>query len=492
MRTRLCSWLSILIVLAAANHAAAADGDTYARVCVTNAQGIRVILDPPGAPQPVELAARDANYEARISGREALQIEFCDKNPVLFTYSVGELKTTPLADVAAMDALAAAIGEFAKVAAATQGVRLTKGVVPAVAGDARKNEEPCDRLAVASLNGINPADLQKEIQDLREQYERIPAIIQVTHDPNNSLLSDETRNLSAKLTKAPKVRALLKSLDNYAAARMTGGPIPYELERRDGSTVSGVIQGTELSVEDSCLRGALRPILGNLDFIANRSDKLAAMLDALEALSTALQGVGETTTAATLHYDSKSRREQPLTIGANATFAKFFSPATKQFAADPKKVGTISINVEPQLDLRIQVAPGVIYSFVKQPKFAAEKNDAGAFTIQQTESNYAAADAIVAVNITRDKYVRENVRPFVQIGVRPKKDELAFVLGGGIALDDANKAVLSFGAIYQERKKLAPGLSVGGTLTSADDLKTDTEFKVGFYVGVSYNLINAK
>ena len=105
MRARLYSWLSILTLLAAANHAAAADGDTYARVCVTNAEGIRVMLDPAGAPQPVELAARDAKYQTRISGREALQIEFCDQNPVLFTYAVGELKTIPLADVAAIDVL---------------------------------------------------------------------------------------------------------------------------------------------------------------------------------------------------------------------------------------------------------------------------------------------------------------------------------------------------------------------------------------------------
>jgi hypothetical protein len=82
---RTYSWLSILALLGAANHAAAADGDTYARVCVTNAQGIRVMLDPAGAPQAMELAARNAIYKARISGREALQIEFCDKNPVLFT-----------------------------------------------------------------------------------------------------------------------------------------------------------------------------------------------------------------------------------------------------------------------------------------------------------------------------------------------------------------------------------------------------------------------
>jgi hypothetical protein len=80
----------------------------------------------------------------------------------------------------------------------------------------------------------------------------------------------------------------------------------------------------------------------------------------------------------------------------------------------------------------------------------------------------------------------------VQVGLWPKKDELAFVLGAGIALADASRAVLSLGAICQERKKLAPGLAVGGALASADDLKTDTEFKVGFYVGVSYNMLPTK
>ena len=490
---RTCSWLGILALLGAANHAAAADGDTYARVCVTNAQGIRVMLDPAGASQPFELAARDATYKARISGRETMQIEFCEKNPVLFTYSVGELKTTPLEDVAALNALAGAIGEFAKLAG---GIVSVKQKVASTDPTTKKTvtndvDVPCQKPVVTSVNGIDLAKLRDDIDPFQTAYNGIATTIEVTHDPANSLLPEEKRKLAVVVAKAPAFRALIKALDDYATARITGRQIPYEI-RETGGPVTGFIRGMDLAGINKCRTAALQPALSNLDFIANRSDKLAAMLDVLEALATALQGVGQRATAATMYYDSKNRREQPLTIGANQQFAKFFSPATKQFVADARKVGAITLQVEPQLDLRIEVAPGVIYSFVKQPKFSAEENDAGGFTITQTESNYSAASGIVAVNITRDKYSDENVRPFVQVGLWPKKDELAFVLGAGIALADASRAVLSFGAIYQERKKLAPGLAVGGALASADDLKTDTEFKVGFYVGVSYNMLPTK
>lgn len=285
------------------------------------------------------------------------------------------------------------------------------------------------------------------------------------------MLSGEKQKL-AVVAKAPAVRSLIKELDAYTAARMTGRQVAYVITEPSGP-VAGVVRGMDLAGINACRAAALQPVLYQLDFIALRSDRLAATLDVLEARAIAMQGIGQDPTAATLHYDSQTRREQPLTIGANQQFAKFFSPATKQFAGDAKKVGTFSIQVEPQLDLRIEVAPGVIYSFVKQPKFSAEENAAGGF-------------------ITRDKYSDENVRPFVQVGLWPKKDELAFVLGAGIALADASRAVLSFGAICQERKKLAPGLAVGGALASADDLKTDTEFKVGFYVGVSYNMLPTK
>lgn len=490
---RTYSWLWILALLGAANHAAAAEGDTYARVCVTNAQGIRVMLDPAGAPQPMELAARDATYKARISGREALQIEFCEKNPVLFTYSVGELKTTPLDDVAALNALAGAIGEFAKLAGGIPSAKALVSVKPKDPKASKTIESvtvTCSNPVVTSVNGIEIASL-RQIGPVLTAYEGIPDSIALTHDPGNPLLSDEKKKLAAVVANAPALRALIKALDAYTAARMTGRQVPYVITETSGP-VAGVVRGMDLSGINECRKAALQPVLYQLDFIALRSDRLAATLDVLEALTTAMQGIGQEPTVATLHYDSQNSREQPLTIGANQQFAKFFSPATKQFVGDAKKVGTFTIQVEPQLDLRIEVAPGVIYSFVKQPKFSAEENDVGGFTIAQTESNYAAANGIVAVNITRDKYRDENVRPFLQVGLWPKKDELAFVLGAGIALADASKAVLSFGAIYQERKKLAPGLAVGGTLASADDLKTDTEFKVGFYVGVSYNMLPTK
>jgi hypothetical protein len=56
---RTCSWLGILALLGAANHAVAVDGDTYARVCVTNAQGIRVMDQARRQVQGAYLGERD-------------------------------------------------------------------------------------------------------------------------------------------------------------------------------------------------------------------------------------------------------------------------------------------------------------------------------------------------------------------------------------------------------------------------------------------------
>jgi hypothetical protein len=449
-------------------------------------KGIDVVQDPDSAsPQPLEQKP-DRNYETRISGREALKIEFCQKNPVLFTYSAGQLETTPLPDVAAINQFVAAIK-----AAGVSLAAVARSTDPNAKSQCMRGEP-----RISAANGIAFSSLQ-ELHKLTELFAAITSDIDLTRNPRSEELAKRKAVFAAQLDAVLPMRSLIASLHKYAVARSTAGQIPIQLEPSlEFVSGYGSVEQLRRSLKnDECLgvfTAAIAAQLDTWDFAASERDTLAAMLDTLEAFSTAFQSVGEDKTAAIVRYDSKNRQSQPLTIAANPEFAKLFSSATKQFVADASKVGTIKINVEPQLTWRPQIAPGVIYSFVKQPKFATSANGSGGFTIVQSESDYAAASGMIALNLTHDKYMRENVRPFFQIGISPKKDELAFLLGGGIALDDANKSVLSFGAIYQERDKLAPGLSVGGTLASADDLKTDTEFKFGFYVGISYNILPSK
>jgi hypothetical protein len=188
-------------------------------------------------------------------------------------------------------------------------------------------------------------------------------------------------------------------------------------------------------------------------------------------------------------YDATSSTPQKITISKNEQFAAYYSDSTKTFASDSSRVGDVTISVGAFSSWHPAIAAGAIYSFVKTQKFSAVSNSSGGLVVGATTSNYAAVSGLVALNLTQDKYVDQPVQPFYQVGIAPDSKNLAFTLGGGLQL--FGDTVISAGLIYQKIDTLASGLSVGGTLANTSALKTDSTFKTGVYIGLSYNLVNS-
>lgn len=223
MTRRVYSWLSVLVLLVAARATLAADGNTYARLCITNADGIQVTLGSRGL-EPIELAANNGSYDARISGRETLKIELCHKNPVLFTYSAGPLETTPLPD-------AEALSKFAATVKALTGVF---SPARASGGPPPKVKEACERPYLDAAQGIRLDDLRNAIKAVSEVYEKLGANIQLTQNPASPALAAAQKDFAAELADARKqARPLIEKLGNYAAARLTGQSISLQLPPGD-------------------------------------------------------------------------------------------------------------------------------------------------------------------------------------------------------------------------------------------------------------------
>jgi hypothetical protein len=73
-----------------------------------------------------------------------------------------------------------------------------------------------------------------------------------------------------------------------------------------------------------------------------------------------------------------------------------------------------------------------------------------------------------------------------QVAVTPENDKLGFYIGAVLRLFDL--VSLGGGVAYQQTQRLAPGLSVGQDLDTADALKTNTVFKAGPYISLSVKL----
>ena len=480
-----------VVLLTAVQVAKAADGDTYADLCVSNIDAIRVSMmkkEKGGLVEEKELAPKDGEYQARISGRETLRINLCAINPVLYTYKAEQLPLRPSSDALALDQFVGLIGNAVGALSGTT-------VRTAAAASEHDAEASCDFQKLVSVEDVKLSELGDHLAALKDLHDRIPGYIERTHNPMDPKLDADKKMLAKDLADVRKLRSMVPGLQHYINAVRLERPTSLRFSATDGSeTIYGSVEQFRQSRKPltvACaakVDGALNEKLRSVDSIAYGIGDLLAEIRTLENFNSAFQEVGTNKEVTSIPYNARGDLPERITIEKNAAFAELYSPTTRQFVDSGKKTDSFIVNTGPQLDFRLSVSPGAIYSFVRQPKFSAKSDGAGAFTIAQQESSYQAAGGLVAFNITRDKYMKELVRPFVQVGISPKKDELAFVLGVGLALDESNKTIFSMGAIYQERQKLGAGQTVGATLASEDDLKLDTEFKFGFYAGLSYNI----
>jgi hypothetical protein len=144
--------------------------------------------------------------------------------------------------------------------------------------------------------------------------------------------------------------------------------------------------------------------------------------------------------------------------------------------------GKVDVRVSPFQRIHLKPATGIVYSFVKNPTYSVSTDADGKITVKEVSNDYNEFAGAVGINLYPDRYVGEPIEPFVQVEYSPTSKQQGFLLGFGFTGFD--NFHLSTGVIFQERRELGIGLSVGSVLAKAEDLKVDTSYKAGLYVQI--------
>lgn len=456
-------------------YAAVTPGTSEATVCVYHA------LKSPAAAelgraneQPIPLGRFDGGKmpAVQLDPGDAVTVRVCDYNPVLFVYTIDEQKED-VPDLAAATALATAI----------------QTVTASLAGKSGLED--------LQVNDLSINELRAAVDDLNGRVKQIPDLAEDTTKLGPEALKEKQRTVAAWSAVIKRLQPLLAKVEAIDAASANAGaltvinpanskPFPSVTQLDDAKDRLRV---TFAKAADADRLLGLLSQVSYLQYVTRRVSDIKASAATLSQFIDTYAKVYsvEQSPKVTVSHSTTSIVKVNVTVAANPAFTALLNDNTKKFQQEKSTSGgPLIVKVEPDEAVHLSIAPGVIYSFVKETKYTAKADDAGAFSVAGDDSEYAAVSGAVVLNITPTKYVGRGKQFFGQVGIAPESGKIAFLLGAGMSLYD--RAVVSAGVIYQERDVLAPGLSVGAPLASQDDLKIDQKFKFGAYIGLSFNL----
>jgi hypothetical protein len=405
-----------------------------------------------------------------LEPRESANIEFCDYNPVLFTYSI-EDKPTDLPDVAAAKAFATALQTLV----GTLGGQLKAGGQGLV------------------VNGLNLKDFGKDLSDLSDHFSNIGKMAAITQSEDASKILAAQQEVATWAAQAQSVNSeLVPKLSAIGLLLSMGQKLiitaPSRLPDREITPLRKSLE--ELRTVVSTGPNADPDLTTQVDALAaavNQTAQLTQMAQTVTKFCDRFAKVWkEPSTATAISFDNAHSHKVSIKVTANADFAEYLTPATKQYQKSKEVTTGLALTVLPDQKWSLSIAPGAIYSFVTTYKYTANSTSSGGLAVAASRSNYAAVSGAVALNISRTDDIGKNFTPFYQVGIAPQSGKLGFFLGGGFTL--YKDTVLSGGVIYQQRDVLGPGLSVGSPLAKTSDLVVNSEFKFGAYLGISVNV----
>lgn len=178
--------------------------------------------------------------------------------------------------------------------------------------------------------------------------------------------------------------------------------------------------------------------------------------------------------------------ERPYSLKMQ-TIAVKVNPETKyddylsSTAKDKRTKGlrTINITVRPHAVASLRPGVGFVLGFLRNPTFTATKSG-DVFRIVQNDTPLTRYSVAAMLNIVPRGWDEPTFGGYFQVGISPKTDETGILFGVGLSA----QSLFTFGGglMIQQVRALAPGLSVGGTIASPDDLKVQHVFKPAFYV----------
>jgi hypothetical protein len=401
-----------------------------------------------------------------------------ESNPILFIYKAGDIEKSPTESYLAMQKLAEAVKTFVAQADAARGNQAASPLARA-GGEVGQ---------VLVIEGIDVSKLRSLAERVASNYQRITGWIKDSYGSEDGRKAMQAATAAAARD-AKDLAAMLEELTVLTLKMTSGAKLRVQIGSDRSPPIDAAASPSAWIGIDNVWAGydpASRKVLGEqrafLDFARQERTQLREIASTLSAFASVAAGVSvpPCLDLKSVEFDPKNKQKLPIAITANDKFKAFFDA---EITAYQQKLlaPDVYITFVPEEKIQLRVAPGVLYSFVKNPEFSAVTSEAGVISIQQKTEDYNAVDGVVALNLTWNKYAGEGTAPYLQIGLVPSSDSTAFVLGAG--LNFYKEMVVSAGVIYQRVRKL-DGQSVGDVLESADDLKTKREFKTGFYIGL--------
>lgn len=350
-------------------------------------------------------------------------VSIVDPNPLLYDYKVGEVVKEKTEDYTA-------ILTFAKTLEGLAGaLKTTRALV-----------EP------------EVADFGLAIKNVSDFFSKVPDWTKRSYSTPDTVKQEvQTQFLNAHITDSIKIiRETLPTFRKRAADILQNKPCDPNTQFCDERIVT---------------------------FALLQESTLLKMADAIEVFRDKVDQINVPMELKQLNYSGTEKQTFTTTISKSVNWPKDFK--------NGRKTGDIELSVVPHSPVRLEVGGAVIYSFVRDPNFTAERQNDGSFIIRQSDNDYKAIEGAVVLAMTPRALDFPAFSIPIQIGVTPK-DNVGIYLGAGIKA----QSLFSFGAgiAFQQGHELAPGLAPNQTISSADKLKTEKVFRTGFYLHLTVTL----
>ncbi len=352
-----------------------------------------------------------------------------------------------------------------------------------------------------------PIAPSKEVQDFAKDVDRlavivdsIPTVVQKTINDSAGAKTDvKTWDLQAldtrlnkffatqKTTAFRSVRSLVAPLPAASGGAASGGAASGGAA--SGGTAPGAAAPAAAAGDGlTPLGGGTQPAPGT----AFSSDpalvailiepEVREMLAAAKKIATAVSTVDEPYKLGEVPYNFKQNSTAQVKIDAvgDALLVKQANRST----------GTFNLPVQAYSPVSLRMAPAAVYSFVRAPEFTTKKLADGKLEIIEKTPDYRGLNVSAMMTITPRPWAEPPFGGAFQLGVSPVKNQVGLFGGGLVRFADVIS--FGFGYAYQQVPKLAEGLTVGSTIDSPDLLKTEPEFKSGFYLSINVTLPGAK
>lgn len=383
-------------------------------------------------------------------------------NPLLYDYQVGDIVTTNTEDYAALLEFIKSLGSlgtsFAKVETAAAPLR--GAPVEITFPD-----------AVANISGA---------------YEKIPGWTSDSYaDPNmiKQKVDEEWGQIPDSMQRIREDLKIFRACAGSIIQTNVTGP-EANTDHPSRKATAAIDPGTKAPAanaedsEDPCVKaGASREII---TFALILEPDLVETMDLLEAFKKDVDELDTSRDIKTLDYSTSEKQTFTLTISRNANW-----PESLDQKGDLRKTGDIELSVEPYSPVSLSVAGAVVYSFVRDPEFSAEKQEDGTFLIRKSQSDYKATQVAAMLELTPRALEFPLFSIPVELGITPT-DKLGIYLGAGIR----SQGRFSFGGglAFQQVDQLVDGLAVNQGIESEDKLKTEKVFKTGLYLHITVSL----